>query len=30
MTERQLVDVVEQGFLRKGARNPQTYQSYKR
>jgi hypothetical protein len=30
MTERNLRDVVEQSMLRLGARNPQTYQSYKR
>ncbi|MEU6347232.1 phage tail tape measure protein [Streptomyces sp. NPDC046977] len=30
MTERQLVDVVQKGFLQVGARNPQTYTPYKR
>jgi hypothetical protein len=30
MTERNLVDVVEKGFLRRGARNPVTYAPYKR
>jgi len=30
LTERQLVDVVEQGMLRKGARRSTTYQPYKR
>ncbi len=30
LTERKLVDVVEQGFLRRGGRNPVTYPGYKR
>ncbi|MFJ5217164.1 phage tail tape measure protein [Streptomyces sp. NPDC088354] len=30
LTERQLVDVVQAGFLKAGARNPQTYAPYKR
>jgi hypothetical protein len=30
MTERQLVDVVQAGFLKLGARNPATYQPYRR
>lgn len=30
LTERKLVDVVEKGFLQRGARNPATYPSYRR
>ncbi|MFF7158120.1 phage tail tape measure protein [Streptomyces sp. NPDC008139] len=30
MSDQKLVDVVERGFLKLGARNPQTYQPYKR
>ncbi|MFJ4787558.1 phage tail tape measure protein [Streptomyces sp. NPDC088794] len=30
MTERELVKVVEEGFLKKGMRNPKTYPNYKR
>jgi hypothetical protein len=30
LTERKLVDVVQAGFLKLGARNPKTYQPYKR
>jgi hypothetical protein len=30
MTERKLIDVVEKGFLQRGARNPLTYTQYKR
>jgi len=30
LTEKKLVDVVQAGFLKLGARNPQTYQPYKR